>query len=61
MAAKKKSIAPGKANYDAMCEAKVKAGLSLADAIEVTQRQCEEDAANGVTIDIEEPEPTPGA
>ncbi len=35
--------------YDGMRQAKVTAGLSLADAIEVTARQRKEDEANNVT------------
>jgi hypothetical protein len=50
MAAKKKSSPPGDAYYEAMTATKVAAGLSLADAQEVTARQRAEDEANGLEI-----------
>lgn len=46
--------APGDDYYDGMRQAKVHAGLSLADAIEVTARQRKEDEANGFTLAAEE-------
>jgi len=56
MAAKKKITPPGDAYYEAMIAVKVAAGLSLADAQEVTARQRAEDEANGVTLGEPEPE-----
>lgn len=54
MAAKKKfSEMLGDEYYDAMRQAKVDAGLSLAQAIEVTARQRAEDEANGVSAESE--------
>lgn len=61
MAAKKKATPPGDDYYDAMRQAKVDAGLSLAAAIEVTARQRAEDEANGVSIGETEEEKDPGA
>ena len=43
--------------YDGMRQEKVLAGLSLADAIEVTARQRKEDEANGITPYLTESEP----
>lgn len=51
MAAKKKPSKPlGDEHYAQMLQDKIKAGLSLADATEVTNRQRAEDEANGVTL-----------
>lgn len=51
------------AYYDGMRHGKVLAGLSLADATEVTARQRKEDEANGITpfLTESEPEETPEA
>lgn len=43
--------------YDKMRTAKVAAGLSLADATEVTARQRAEDEANGAALSLDEAEP----
>jgi hypothetical protein len=53
MAAKKKPSPPGDAYYEAMLQDKIKAGLTLADATEVTARQRTEDLANGVVLDAD--------
>lgn len=65
MAAKKKTFTAelsqqmADSYYDGMRQAKVHAGLSLADAIEVTARQRAEDEANNVTpfLDLAEADP----
>lgn len=49
--AKAKGTAPGDDYYDGMRQAKVAAGLSLTDAIEVTARQRKEDEASGFTLE----------
>ena len=59
MAAKKKPTPPGDAYYEAMVQGKLLAGLSLADAQEVTARQRAEDEANGITLDEAETETPP--
>ncbi len=52
----KKTTKPGDAYYDALRQEKMDAGLSLADAIEVTARQRKTDEAFGVTLESEEEE-----
>jgi len=67
MAAKKKTFTDelaakmADAYYDGMRQGKVLAGLSLADATEVTARQRAEDEANGVTLGETESEEIPEA
>lgn len=59
MAAKKKPTPPGDAYYAAMLQGKINAGLSPADAAEVTARQRAEDLANGVTLETDADPATP--